>query len=112
MLIYSRAIPEGDQEPLQWPEDVVVRGSAPLFLSNFVLRCIHHHHPPFFTIKQRAVQRHNQLFLRNISQGGTSSTTTLSETVEISVPSSTSVSGFTTPLEMPVTPGEPMDVSN
>jgi hypothetical protein len=28
MLIYSRAVPEGDQEPLQWPEDVVVRGSA------------------------------------------------------------------------------------
>lgn len=25
MLIYSRAIPEGDQGPLQWPEDVVVR---------------------------------------------------------------------------------------
>jgi hypothetical protein len=58
---------------------------------------------------QRAVQRHNQLFLGNIMQGTTSATT--SETVEISVPSSTSVSGFTTPLEMPVTP-EPMDVSN
>jgi hypothetical protein len=28
MLIYSRAVPEGDQETLQWPEDVVVRGSA------------------------------------------------------------------------------------
>lgn len=81
MLIYSRAIPEGDQEPLQWPEDVV-----------------------------RAVQRHNQLFLRNISQGTTSTAT--SETLEISVPSSTSVSGFTTPLEMPITPGEPMDMSN
>ena len=25
MLIYSRAIPEGEQEPLQWPENVVVR---------------------------------------------------------------------------------------
>lgn len=25
MLIYSRAVPEGDQEPLPWPEDVVVR---------------------------------------------------------------------------------------
>lgn len=24
MLIYSRAVPEGDQEPLPWPEDVVV----------------------------------------------------------------------------------------
>jgi hypothetical protein len=107
MLIYSRAIPESDQEPLQWPEDVVVRGSARFFLSIFVLR------PStalFFTIYQRAVQRHNQLFLRNITQGTTSTST--SETVEISVPSSTSVSGFTTPLEMPVTPGEPMDLSN
>ncbi|KAI0273871.1 hypothetical protein BGY98DRAFT_1090738 [Russula aff. rugulosa BPL654] len=81
MLIYSRAIPENDQEPLQWPEDVV-----------------------------RDVLRHNQLFLRDISQGNTSTAT--SETIEISVPSSTSVSGFTTPLEMPVTPGEAMDVSN
>lgn len=59
---------------------------------------------------QRAVHRNNQLFLRDISQGTTSTAT--SETVEISVPSSTSVSGFTTPLEMPVTPGEAMDVSN
>jgi hypothetical protein len=25
MLIYSRAVPEGDQGPLPWPEDVVVR---------------------------------------------------------------------------------------
>ncbi len=78
------------------------------FLSFYfcVLRCI----ALFFYSLQRAVQRHNQLFLRNISQGTTS--TTASETVEISVPSSTSVSGFTTPLEMPVTPGEAMDVSN
>lgn len=30
MLIYSRAIPEGEQETLQWPEDVVVR-PRPLF---------------------------------------------------------------------------------
>lgn len=38
MLVYSRAIPEGDQEPLQWPEDVVVRGSAVSVFpsSNFV----------------------------------------------------------------------------
>jgi hypothetical protein len=37
MLIYSRATPEWDQEPLQWPEDVVVRGTivySPLILSN------------------------------------------------------------------------------
>jgi len=62
---------------------------------------------------QRAVQRHNQLFLRNITQDtSVTGSTTASETVEISVPSSTSVSGFTTPLEMPVTPGEAMDVSN
>jgi len=79
MLIYSRAIPEGEQEPLQWPEDVV-----------------------------RDVQRHNQIFLGKVTQGAD----TTIETVEVSVPSSTSVSGFTTPLEMPVTPGEPMDVSN
>jgi hypothetical protein len=106
MLIYSRAIPESDQEPLQWPEDVVVRGSAvSFFLSIFDLRCIAMH-----CSLQRAVQRHNQLFLRNFSQGTISTAT--SETVEISVPSSTSVSGFTTPLEMPVTPGEAMDVSN
>jgi hypothetical protein len=31
MLLYSRAIPEGEQEPLQWPEDIVVRGSAVSF---------------------------------------------------------------------------------
>ena len=36
MLIYSRAIPEGEQEPLQWPENVVVR--APPFLL-FCLQC-------------------------------------------------------------------------
>ena len=107
MLIYSRAIPESDdQEPLQWPEDVVVRGSTISFFPYF---CLTMHHT-FVLPLQRAVQRHNQLFLRNISQGTTSTTT--SETVEISVPSSTSVSGFTTPLEMPVTPGEAMDVSN
>ena len=105
MLIYSRAIPEGDQEFLQWPEDVVVRGRARFLSFEFcVLRCICRHS------LQRAVQRHNQLFLGNITQGTTSTTT--SETVEISVPSSTSVSGFTTPLEIPLTPGEPMDVSN
>lgn len=103
MLIYSRAIPENDQEPLQWPEDVVVRGSVVSFYI-FVLRCT------FLLSLQRDVLRHNQLFLRDISQGNTSTAT--SETIEISVPSSTSVSGFTTPLEMPVTPGEAMDVSN
>jgi hypothetical protein len=111
MLIYSRAIPEGDQDFLQWPEDVVVRCSAPFFL--FLVFCLTMHPSPstFLYHQQRAVQRHNQLFLNSVSQGGTTSTAT-SETVEISVPSSTSVSGFTTPLEMPVTPGEPMDVSN
>jgi len=43
MLIYSRAVPESDEEPLQWPEDVVVRGSTRFFLSIFVLRCIYRH---------------------------------------------------------------------
>ncbi len=48
MLIYSRAIPESDQEPLQWPEDVVVRGSATfLFFSISVLRCVIHYSGPF-----------------------------------------------------------------
>jgi hypothetical protein len=74
------------------------------FLAFYFCLTMHHRH-------QRAVQRHNQLFLRNITQGATTSTTT-NETIEISVPSSTSVSGFNTPLEMPVTPGEVMDVSN
>jgi hypothetical protein len=32
--------------------------------------------------------------------------------VQVSVPSSTSASGFNTPLEIPITPGEPMDVTN
>ncbi len=107
MLIYSRATLEGDQEPLQWPEGVVVRGTAVYSSLTFIRRCQPTH---FFLQLQRAVQRHNQLFLGNISQDVTSNAT--SETVEISVPSSTSVSGFTTPLEMPVTPGEAMDVSN
>lgn len=35
-----------------------------------------------------------------------------SGTVGESVPSSTSASGFTTPLEGPITPSEAMDVSN
>ena len=102
MLIYSRAIPEGEQEPLQWPENVVVR--APPF--PFILSSV----PTTRTAPslQRDVQRHNQVFLRQVTQGAG----TTSETVEVSVPSSTSVSGFTTPLEIPVTPGEPMDVSN
>ena len=37
MLIYSRAIPENDQEPLQWPEGVVVRGSTVPFFLYFCL---------------------------------------------------------------------------
>lgn len=43
MLIYSRAIPENDQEPLQWPEDVVVRGSAVSFYI-FVLQALFFYH--------------------------------------------------------------------
>ena len=100
MLIYSRAIPEGVQEPLQWPENTVVRLPPFPFLSvtNTSLHFL-----------QRDVQRNNELFLRKVTQGAASAS---SETVEISVPSSTSVSGFTTPLEIPLTPGEPMDMSN
>jgi hypothetical protein len=82
------------------------RGTRQSTFSFFLIFCLTIHRHPL----QRAVQRHNQLFLGNITQGTTSATA--SETVEISVPSSTSVSGFTTPLEMPVTPGEPMDVSD
>jgi len=79
MLIYSRAVLDGDQSPLPWPEDVV-----------------------------RAVQRHNQLFLDKTARG------TTNETAEISIPSSTSPSGFITPLEVPITPGpgDAMDVSD
>jgi hypothetical protein len=40
MLIYSRAIPEKDQEPLQWPEEVVVRGTALVVF--FVCRPVPH----------------------------------------------------------------------
>jgi hypothetical protein len=46
MLVYSRAIPESDQEPLQWPEDVVVRGSAGFFLSIF----LSYRHPLHFSL--------------------------------------------------------------
>ncbi|KAI9513480.1 hypothetical protein F5148DRAFT_1302495 [Russula earlei] len=76
MLIYSRAVPEGDRTPPQWPENVV-----------------------------RDVQRHNQLFLEKYAQN-------TSDTTVISVPSSTTASGFTTPPEVPGIPGEAMDVSN
>ncbi|KAH9988118.1 hypothetical protein BJV74DRAFT_840135 [Russula compacta] len=49
MLIYSRAVPEGDQAPLQWPENVV-----------------------------RSVQLNNQLFLKKVTQGATSQTAEIS----------------------------------
>jgi len=53
----------------------------------------------------RAVRLNNELFLKRMTQGETSAT------VEVSIPSSTSASGFATPLELPVTPGEEMDMS-
>ena len=99
MLSYSRAIPEGDPEPLQWPEDVVVRAQPIFFLSSG--------RPHNCTFpRQRAVQLNNQLFLKRFTQDDTSGT------VEMSIPSSTSASRFTTPMEGPITPGDTMDVSN
>ncbi|KAI0252842.1 hypothetical protein BJV78DRAFT_271770 [Lactifluus subvellereus] len=77
MLIYSRAVPEGDQGPLPWPEDVV-----------------------------RGVEHNNKMFLETIAPNPAN------PVMQISVPSSTSASGFNTPLDLPVTPGEPMDVTN
>jgi len=79
ILIYSRAVPEGDEGPLPWPEDVV-----------------------------REVERHNELFLDSVEPASEAAT----QIIEVSIPSSTSASGFNTPLEAPITPGERMDVSN
>ena len=106
MLIYSRAVPGGDQEPLPWPEDVVVRTQP---LSSLSCRCGTHISDCVFS-RQRAVQRHNQIFLEKITPDVTPDD--MSGTVGVSIPSSTSASGFTTPLEGPITPGEAMDVSN
>ena len=49
MLIYSRAIPESDQEPLQWPDDVMVRDSAiSLFLLlSYAVLFLYHYSGPF-----------------------------------------------------------------
>ena len=117
MLIYSRAIPEGDQEPLQWPKNVVVR-PRPLLIH----LSVHTYNRTF--LQQRAVQRHNQLFLAGVSRDtqGTQDTQDMQDTQDTqddasgtvgeSIPSSTSASGFTTPLEEPIIPSEAMDVSN
>lgn len=78
MLVYSRAVPEGDQGPLPWPEDVV-----------------------------SDVERHNKIFLESVEPEAATATH-----IQVSIPSSTSASGFNTPLEAPITPGERMDVSN
>ena len=96
MLIYSRAVPEGDEGPLPWPEDVVVRAIA-------------HSSPSLvhtYTHFQREVERHNVLFLESVEPEGAI------QTIEVSIPSSTSASGFNTPPEAPITPGERMDVSS
>ena len=98
MLIYSRAVLEGDQEMLPWPEDVVVR----VQLSS-LLPCIH-----TYTHLQREVERHNQIFLESVEP----LTEAATQTIQVSIPSSTSASGFNTPLEAPITPGERMDLSN
>jgi len=110
MLIYSRAVPEGDQEPLPWPEDVVVRAQPPSPPSCrpgiHITDCV-------FS-RQGDVQRHNQIFLEKVTPDVTPDDTPddTSGTVGASIPSSTSASGFTTPFEGPITPGEAMDVSN
>ena len=71
--------------------------------------------------QQRAVQRHNQIFLKSLEQDTQETQETqdvqdmqddASRTIGDSIPSSTSASGFTTPLETPITPSEAMDVSN
>ncbi|KAI0267397.1 hypothetical protein BC834DRAFT_968906 [Gloeopeniophorella convolvens] len=76
MLIYSRAVPDEELQPLLWPENVV-----------------------------RDVEHHNKLFLNSMA------TDPIDPVVEVSIPSSTSASGFNTPLEGPLTPGDRMDVS-
>ena len=96
MLIYSRAVPEGDEGPLPWPEDVAVRAMA-LSLTPRILT---------YTHLQREVERHNALFLESVEPEAAT------QTIEVSIPSSTSASGFNTPLEAPITPGERMDMSN
>lgn len=54
----------------------------------------------------RDVERHNQLFLESVEPEA------VTQTIQVSIPSSTSASGFNTPLEAPITPGERMDLSN
>ncbi len=97
MLIYSRATPEGDQGPLPWPENVVVSARMRPLLSP---RAHNYSH------LQSAVERHNKIFLQSVQPEAAG------YTIEASIPSSTSASGFNTPPEGPITPGERMDVSN
>ena len=97
MLIYSRAVPEGDEGPLPWPEHVVVRAIRLLLPP----RRVH-----TSTRFQREVDRHNEIFLESVEPEAETQ-----QTIEVSIPSSTSASGFNTPLEDPITPGERMDVS-
>ncbi len=59
-----------------------------------------------YTHLQSEVERHNELFLKSVESEATT------QTIQVSIPSSTSASGFNTPLEAPITPGEHMDVSN
>lgn len=89
MLIYSRAVPEEYVGLLPWPEDVVVRARL-LSLPPCVHTCTH---------LQRDVERHNQLFLESVEPEA------VTQTIQVSIPSSTSASGFNTPLEAPITPG-------
>lgn len=96
MLIYSRAVPEEYLGMLPWPENVVVRARLPS-----LPQCVH-----TCTYLQRDVERHNQLFLESVEPEAAT------QTIHISIPSSTSASGFNTPLEAPITPGERMDLSN
>ena len=58
------------------------------------------------TFQQRGVEHNNKMFLETIAPSPAN------PVVQVSVPSSTSASGFNTPLEIPITPGEPMDVTN
>jgi hypothetical protein len=107
MLIYSRAVPEEDLGLLPWPEDVVVR----VQLRSLPLSCARAH-----THLQREVERHNQLFLESVDPQAVAQTIQddipVASEAQVSVPSSTSVSGFNTPLEAPITPGEHMDLGN
>jgi hypothetical protein len=96
MLIYSRAVPDEYLGLLPWPDHIMVRA---LLLS--LPPCAH-----TYTYLQREVERHNQLFLESVEPEA------VTQTIQVSIPSSTSASGFNTPPEAPITPGERMDLSN